>query len=70
LHCAAVYGKLAVVKLLLDRGANIEVPANDGKTVLHWAIDYGDEDVVELLLDRGSNIEATDKVTTSADIVT
>ncbi|OWT42470.1 NACHT and ankyrin domain protein [Pochonia chlamydosporia 170] len=53
----------AVVKLLLDRGADIE--AKDGvynRTPLLWAAEKGHEAVAKLLLDRGANIKAKDGV--------
>ena len=65
------------MKLLLDRGANIEARGMFGNTALLWAVDAGTSgkgeiskiDVVKLLLDRGANIEAkTDAGETALDI--
>ncbi|KAK2807304.1 hypothetical protein FQN50_005458 [Emmonsiellopsis sp. PD_5] len=48
----------AVVKLLLDHGANIgRVPRVNGLTPLLWAVSEGHEDIVQLLLDSGVDIE-------------
>jgi ankyrin repeat protein len=49
------------VRLLLDRGANIEAAGGStGQTSLIFASMEGDLDVVKELLDRGANIEAAD----------
>lgn len=38
---AARQGEVAIMRLLLDKGANIEAAANDGETALHKAAKYG-----------------------------
>lgn len=59
---AAANGHETVVKLLLDRGANIEavvlVDGSSSKTPLLWTAKNEHKAVVKLLLDRGGNIEA------------
>ncbi|KAM0425178.1 hypothetical protein ACHAPT_009495 [Fusarium lateritium] len=56
---ASYYGHRAVVKLLLEKGADIE--AKDyGRTPLSWAALEGHEAVVWLLLEKGADIEAKD----------
>lgn len=52
-------GHDATVRLLLDRGANLEATANGGWTALHLAADMGHEAVIRLLLDHGAHLEAT-----------
>ncbi|KAF2469528.1 ankyrin, partial [Lindgomyces ingoldianus] len=52
----------AVVKLLLDKGADLE--SKDGKygrTPLSWAALNGHEAVVRLLLDKGADLESKHK---------
>ncbi|KAH8889895.1 hypothetical protein GQ53DRAFT_651324, partial [Thozetella sp. PMI_491] len=56
---AAENGHEAVVRLLLDSGASIEVKDN-GRTPLLLAAKNGREAVVRLLLDRGDAIEVKD----------
>ncbi|KAH7176156.1 hypothetical protein EDB81DRAFT_32969 [Dactylonectria macrodidyma] len=53
----------AIVRLLLDRGAQIEAADRNGRTpLLHATANrFGSEAVVRLLLDRGAQIEAADK---------
>jgi len=48
------------VKLLLEKGANIEAKDNDGDTALINAAIKGETEMVKLLLEKGANIEAKD----------
>jgi hypothetical protein len=52
---AGRYGRVEVVRYLLDTGVN--VAAFDEMTALHWAAGGGHLDVVELLLERGAPLE-------------
>jgi ankyrin repeat protein len=54
---AAKYGRLAVVRLLLDRGADPGGADGDRMTALHWAAAHGRMDVVGELLRRGAPLE-------------
>jgi ankyrin repeat protein len=47
-------GHEAVVKLLLERGAELEAKDNNSRTPLSWAARYGHEAVVKLLLEKGA----------------
>ena len=44
-----------MVKLLLDRGADVRAKVKDGATPLRWPAQTGDLDVVKLLLDQGAD---------------
>ena len=58
LSWAAERGHEAVVKLLLEKGAELET--NDkgyGRTALSWAAENGHEAVVELLLEKSAKLE-------------
>lgn len=59
LRVAAARGSVAVLQLLIDRGANIESRDNYGDTALHWAARSGRERSVKLLIENGAAIEAT-----------
>ncbi|MCG7852323.1 MAG: ankyrin repeat domain-containing protein, partial [Methanosarcinaceae archaeon] len=53
---ASDQGNIDTVKLLLDKGANIDYQFdNDGETALMKASARGHAEVVKLLLDRGAN---------------
>ena len=61
LHWAADYGHEAVVRLLLARGASIDIGDDAGRTALHCAAIQGHEAVVRLLLERGASVDIGDK---------
>ena len=60
LHFACCNSHTAVVKLLLNKGANIEAQNDEHWTPLHLACQNGQTDVVKLLLNNRANIEAQD----------
>ncbi|KAK4077918.1 uncharacterized protein Triagg1_3612 [Trichoderma aggressivum f. europaeum] len=57
---ASYYGHHAVVKLLVEEGADIEAKDGDGQTPLLWAAIVGHETVVKLLVEKGADIEVED----------
>ena len=61
LSYAAANGHKAVVKLLLEKGAEPEAKDSKyGRTPLWWAVENGHEAVVKLLLEKGAELEAKD----------
>lgn len=62
LSFAAETGDFAAVRLLLEKGAQLEIADQDGLTPLLWAADNGHVAIVLLLLDKGARIEATDQI--------
>jgi hypothetical protein len=50
-----------MVQWLIDHGADVNIPDEDGLTPLHYAIEKRDFRVIDLLLQRGANIFAVDK---------
>ncbi|KAH6960053.1 hypothetical protein BKA56DRAFT_647910 [Ilyonectria sp. MPI-CAGE-AT-0026] len=61
LMVASYYGHRAVVKLLLEKGAEIEAKDSEhGRTPLWWAAESGHEATVKLLLEKGADVEAKD----------
>ncbi len=57
LHVAARYGRLDLVALLLERGADIEARSPEGHTALHEASHQGQIEAVRLLLEHGAKID-------------
>ena len=58
LHLVAHEGKEAIVRLLVDKGANVEARNKRGETALHIAAGKGNQVVLRLLVDRGADIDA------------
>jgi len=59
LHLAALNGYADGAKLIIDHGAQLDVPDTiTGATALHRAVQNGNREVAELLIANGANIEA------------
>lgn len=65
LHLAAYNGHEGVVRLLIDRGANINIRNVDGLTPLHAVVETGHEEIARLLIDRGANINTVNNFGTT-----
>ncbi|KAF3029392.1 hypothetical protein E8E15_009450 [Penicillium rubens] len=50
-------GFLGIVQLLIQKGANVNVPTGSGRTPLYCACNAGHSEVMRLLLDEGAEIE-------------
>ena len=57
---ATAQGRLSIVKLLLEQGADPEATDSGHLTALHRAAQQGYEDVAQLLIDFGADISALD----------
>jgi len=55
LHVAAKSGHVSMVKMLLDKGANINIQDESGNTALHYAAANGKKDMVKLLLEKDAD---------------
>ncbi len=61
LHSACFGGHLDVVKLLLEKGADVQAVNGGGFTPLHLASYGGHRDVVQYLLEKGADMNATNE---------
>jgi ankyrin repeat protein len=60
---------MAMMKLLLDHGADVESPTSDGKTALMMAAMFNNIPAIELLISRGANpLRADDSGTTALQV--
>src|SRR5881396_541515 len=58
---AAEHGNRALIRTLLDRGADVNATQADGMTALHWAVYNDDADTAGLLVRRGANVNAANR---------
>ena len=56
LHLASRHGHAHLIRLLLDHGADVNLPSRGGVCGLHLSARCGHANAVELLLDKGTNI--------------
>ena len=56
---AAARGHLSITRLLIGRGADLELRDSDGKTALMWAAEKDFSDIVSELLTRGAQEDVT-----------
>ena len=54
------HGDEEIVKLLLEKGADIHKKGNFGWTPLHSAVEFGNVEAVKLLLEKGAKTDITD----------
>lgn len=58
---AARSGHGDVVQALLAQHVDVNAPASDGTTALHWAVHRNDAELVDRLLKAGANVNATNQ---------
>jgi ankyrin len=58
---AVLQGKKEVVRALLQKGVDVNVPQIDGTTALHWAVRADDLEMADLLLRAGARASATNR---------
>src|SRR5262249_54726430 len=61
LHAAAAGGSTAMVRALLDAGADVNAEEENGRTPLHVAATNRRKEVAALLLARGAKVDAKNK---------
>ena len=60
LHCAAGYGNIDAVKVLLEAGAGVDTRTDFFSTPLHLAAMDGHDDAARILLEAGASVDAKD----------
>lgn len=60
LHMSIDSGHEGVVRILLDKGVDINAKNCEGKTALHMAVQRRQEAILRLLLEKGADANATD----------
>lgn len=61
LNTACVLKSKALVKLLIEAGANVAAPDKHGRAALHWlAADLAEPDLARLCIAKGANVDALD----------
>jgi len=53
---AALSEKTDIVKLLIEKGANVNIKATNGHTALYYAVEFNATEIVKLLLDKKAKI--------------
>ena len=61
LHEAAKHGSTDVIRVLIERGADINVLAENGDTPLHLAVTWEKTSAVKVLLELGADIQKKDQ---------
>jgi ankyrin repeat protein len=59
LHRASYCGQVEVVRLIVNRGADINIRDANNNTALHLAAESGRVDIIKLLLDEGMSVNLT-----------
>jgi tetratricopeptide (TPR) repeat protein len=58
---AAAQGKIEIVRLLLDQGADPNARGESGRTPLHRAAESGQPEIARLLIEHGADVAAVDE---------
>lgn len=61
LSWATMMGEMEAAKLLIERGANLNVRQEDGGTPLHIAVTLGRAEIAELLITEGADVDAKNR---------
>jgi len=60
LHWAAIRGNTEIVRMLLDKKADVDPRTTDGMTPLHYAARQGHVEIAKVLLENGADINGLD----------
>jgi ankyrin repeat protein len=62
LHRAAELGRVEIMTMLVDAGADINTVNDNRYTACHYAIKYDQFDALKLLVERGANLDVVDSI--------
>lgn len=65
LYIACMLSHVAIARVLITRGAKLDLSFTDGQTLLHRVAGVGSLAIARLLLDSGADINALDKLNTT-----
>jgi ankyrin repeat protein len=57
LHVAAWFGRVEIVRMLIDAGADVNLQDTDGWAPLHVAARFGKVEIVRMLIDAGARMD-------------
>ena len=57
---AAWFGHIDVMRILIDKGADVNAKNKNGATALILAADKGNAEIVSFLIDKGADVNAKD----------
>jgi ankyrin repeat protein len=61
LQYAVYYNQTEAVRLLIEKGANLNIADENGRTPLLLAVEYNYKDIIHILLDKGADMNIRDK---------
>ncbi|KAI5606307.1 palmitoyltransferase akr1-like isoform X1, partial [Silurus asotus] len=61
LHFAALHGNRPIAELLLNRGADPNIPCNAGQTPFHFACRHGNVNIMHTMLQHGADLRIVDQ---------
>ena len=61
LHKAAWFGRVEIVQMLIDAGADLDIQNIFGKTILYVAVEGNYPEISQMLIDAGANLDIQDK---------